>query len=56
MSHLAASVTPKRDVSNYLAGLVAIEKLAPSGELVARVLGGVMIGAGVVKWASASLP
>ena len=39
-----------------LTGLVAIEKLAPRGELVARVLGGVMIGAGAVKWASASLP
>jgi predicted metal-binding membrane protein len=39
-----------------LTSLVAIEKLAPKGELVARALGAVMIGAGVVKWASASLP
>ncbi|MCI4679879.1 DUF2182 domain-containing protein [Rhodoblastus acidophilus] len=33
-----------------LAALVAIEKLAPKGELVARLLGVVMIGAGVVSW------
>ena len=32
-----------------LAGLVAIEKLAPKGEVVAQVLGGVMIGVGVVR-------
>ena len=32
-----------------LAGLVAIEKLAPKGGVVARVLGGVMIGAGVAR-------
>ncbi len=31
-----------------LAGFVAIEKLAPKGEVVAQVLGGVMIGVGVV--------
>jgi predicted metal-binding membrane protein len=39
-----------------LAGLVAIEKLAPKGEAVARVLGGVMIGVGVVRlvWDSPS--
>jgi predicted metal-binding membrane protein len=39
-----------------LAGLVAIEKLAPKGEVVARVLGGLMIGVGVVKlvWDSSS--
>jgi predicted metal-binding membrane protein len=37
-----------------LAGLVAIEKLAPRGELVAYILGGILIGAGVVRlvWAS----
>ena len=35
-------------------GLVAIEKLAPKGEWVARLLGGVMIGAGVVKLALVS--
>jgi predicted metal-binding membrane protein len=33
-----------------LAGLVAIEKLAPKGDVVARLLGGVMIGAGVISW------
>jgi predicted metal-binding membrane protein len=33
-----------------LAGLVAIEKLAPKGELVAQVLGGAMIGAGVARF------
>ena len=33
-----------------LAVLVAMEKLAPKGELLARVLGGVMIGAGAMKW------
>lgn len=38
-----------------LAGLVAIEKLAPRGEVVARVLGGILIGAGVVRMAWASL-
>ena len=32
-----------------LAGLVSIEKLAPKGEVVAQVLGGVMIGVGVVR-------
>jgi predicted metal-binding membrane protein len=32
-----------------LAGLVSIEKLAPKGEVVAQVLGGIMIGVGVVK-------
>lgn len=32
-----------------LAGLVALEKLAPRGELAARILGGVMIGAGVAR-------
>jgi predicted metal-binding membrane protein len=37
-----------------LAGLVAIEKLAPRGELVAHILGGILIGAGVVRlvWVS----
>jgi predicted metal-binding membrane protein len=37
-----------------LAGLVAIEKMAPRGELVAHILGGILIGAGVVRlvWAS----
>jgi len=39
-----------------LTGLVSLEKLAPKGELVARALGGVMIGAGVAKWAWTSLP
>jgi predicted metal-binding membrane protein len=39
-----------------LAGLVAIEKLAPNGGFVARALGGVMIGAGVARWIWASLP
>lgn len=34
-----------------LSGLVAIEKLAPKGEWVARLLGSVMIGAGVVRLA-----
>jgi predicted metal-binding membrane protein len=34
-----------------LAGLVAIEKLAPRGEAVAQLLGGVMIGLGVVRLA-----
>lgn len=38
-----------------LTGLVTIEKLAPNGELIARVLGGVMIGVGVVRLAWASL-
>jgi len=33
-----------------LAGLVAIEKLAPKGELVAQVLGGAIIGAGVARF------
>src|SRR5215831_12015140 len=33
-----------------LAGLVAIEKLAPKGELVAQILGAAMIGAGVAKF------
>jgi predicted metal-binding membrane protein len=39
-----------------LAGLVAIEKLAPKGEVVAQVLGGIMIGVGVVRlvWDSPS--
>ena len=39
-----------------LTGLVAIEKLAPKGELVAKILGGVMIGVGVVRlvWDSSS--
>jgi predicted metal-binding membrane protein len=39
-----------------LAGLVAIEKLAPKGEVVAQGLGGVMIGVGVVRlvWDSTS--
>jgi predicted metal-binding membrane protein len=32
-----------------LAGLVAAEKLAPKGEMAAQVLGGLMIGAAVVK-------
>jgi predicted metal-binding membrane protein len=37
-----------------LAGLVAIEKLAPKGEVVARALGGLMIGVSVAKltWVS----
>ena len=35
--------------------LVAIEKLAPKGEFVARALGVVMIGAGAAKWIGASL-
>jgi predicted metal-binding membrane protein len=35
--------------------LVAIEKLAPKGELVARALGLIMIGAGAAKWISASV-
>lgn len=39
-----------------LPGLVSLEKLAPKGELVARALGGAMIGAGVAKWAWTSLP
>lgn len=39
-----------------LACLVAIEKLAPRGELVAQILGGILIGAGVVRLAWASLP
>ena len=34
-----------------LAILVAIEKIAPKGEFLARVLGVVMIGAGAVRWA-----
>jgi predicted metal-binding membrane protein len=38
-----------------LAGLVAIEKLAPRGELVAHILGGILIGAGVVRLAWVSL-
>jgi len=38
-----------------LACLVAIEKLAPRGELVAQILGGVLIGAGVVRLAWTSL-
>ena len=38
-----------------LACLVAIEKLAPRGELVAQILGGVLIAAGVVRLAWASL-
>ena len=39
-----------------LAALVAIEKLAPKGEVIAQVLGGVMIGVGIVRfvWNSAS--
>jgi predicted metal-binding membrane protein len=39
-----------------LAGLVAIEKLAPKGEIVAHVLGGAMICVGVVRlvWGSPS--
>jgi predicted metal-binding membrane protein len=39
-----------------LAGLVAIEKLAPKGEVVAQVLGAVMIGVGVARlvWDSPS--
>jgi len=38
-----------------LTSLVAIEKLAPKGELVARVLGVVMICAGAAKWIWPSL-
>jgi predicted metal-binding membrane protein len=38
-----------------LAGLVGIEKLAPKGELVAHILGAILIGAGVARLASASL-
>ena len=34
-----------------LAGLVAMEKLAPKGEVAAQVLGGLMIGVGVVRLA-----
>jgi len=33
-----------------LAVLVAMEKLAPKGELLARALGVVMIGAGGMRW------
>jgi predicted metal-binding membrane protein len=36
--------------------LVAIEKLAPKGDLVARLLGGVMIGAGVLSWSGLLAP
>jgi len=39
-----------------LTSLVSVEKLAPRGELVARALGGVMIGAGALRWASVLLP
>jgi predicted metal-binding membrane protein len=36
-----------------LASLVVVEKLAPRGDLVAQILGGILIGAGVVRlvWA-----
>ncbi len=39
-----------------LAGLVAIEKLAPKGEIITQVLGGIMIGVGVLRlvWDSPS--
>jgi predicted metal-binding membrane protein len=39
-----------------LAGLVTMEKLTPKGEVIAQVLGGVMIGVGVVRlvWDSPS--
>jgi predicted metal-binding membrane protein len=39
-----------------LAGLVAMEKLAPKGGVIAQALGGVMIGAGVGRlvWDSPS--
>jgi predicted metal-binding membrane protein len=33
-----------------LALLVAIEKLAPKGDLISRLLGGIMIGAGIIIW------
>lgn len=39
-----------------LAILVAIEKLAPKGDLVGRLLGGVMIGAGVLSWSGLLAP
>ncbi len=39
-----------------LALLVAIEKLAPKGDLVARLLGGVMIAVGIVIWTRPLLP
>jgi predicted metal-binding membrane protein len=39
-----------------LAGLVAIEKLAPKGDMVAQLLGGVMIGAGIIIWTRSLLP
>ncbi len=39
-----------------LAILVAIEKLAPKGDLVARLLGGVMIGGGVLSWSGLLAP
>jgi predicted metal-binding membrane protein len=32
-----------------LTSLVAIEKLAPRGQLIAQALGGAMIGAGVIR-------
>jgi predicted metal-binding membrane protein len=32
-----------------LAGLVTIEKLAPKGEMIAQLLGGILIGAGIVR-------
>jgi len=37
-----------------LSVLVAVEKLAPRGELFARACGGVMIGAGAMRWISLS--
>jgi predicted metal-binding membrane protein len=37
-----------------LAALVAIEKLTPRGAAIAKALGAVMIGAGVVRLASGS--
>jgi predicted metal-binding membrane protein len=39
-----------------LALVVAIEKLAPKGDMVAQLLGGVMIGAGIVSWTRPLLP
>ena len=39
-----------------VAFLVAIEKLAPKGDVVARLLGGVMIGAGIIIWTRSLMP